>query len=139
MGQMLSPLSSSSSSLYTTSPSSFLHSDNLYKTYMKWKDDTYLAEELLVGGHLIEIGAETREPSELGRGGTGHGAKGVGFTRNDGSICLKQGHKGRRMGRRGNSGVRLGREMSKNHLYGCIDVDGRKRNKVVSETIKTEP
>lgn len=26
--------------------------------------------------------------------------------------------------------------MSKSHLYGCIDVDGRKRNKVVSETNK---
>lgn len=29
--------------------------------------------------------------------------------------------------------------MSKSHLYGCIDVDGRKRNKVVSETNRTEP
>lgn len=98
----------SSSSSYTTTTGT--------KMYMKWKDDTYLAEELLISGHLIEVGAETREPSELGRRGTGHGAIGVGFTRNDGSICLKQGHKGRGMGRRGDRGVCLGRIMSKNHL-----------------------
>lgn len=29
--------------------------------------------------------------------------------------------------------------MSKSHLYGCIDVDGRKGNEIVSETNRTEP
>lgn len=75
------------------------------ETCMKRKDDTYLAEELLVGRHLIETGAETRKPSELRGRGTGHVTVGVGVTRNDGSIRLKKRYERRGMRRRGNSGV----------------------------------